>query len=311
MAEGQSAQFGFKKQTAINTPATAPLTTTLLDRYNDTTGRMVTTGRPRIGAGLAPVFGGIVLGASPAFQGSGPLDLNTIAPFLEAAGRANASGVFTPVTTSANFGYFTADVIRVVGASPLQYAIRDCRLMRLGFMFMSGEEPRIEFVGLGGNVTDSTVVHTVPTSMAQPSPAETISSANAVVFGSTAYTVLDFQYFIEISLDNRRRPLGSLTPDDIRVTDIRPRAVLRIDCTAANWKRAFYGATDATAIGTLIATGALKWRFSVAGGADYIDFDWAAAEYVAEQPADVRAEEEQYVILGARPTGAVTETVVV
>lgn len=310
MADGQSATIALKKQSAINTPATGTYNVTLFDRYNDTTGRMVTTGAQRIGGGLSQTYGGIVLGASPAFQGSGPLDLNTIGTWLEAAGRGVTGAgpfVYTPVTASSAYSYFTADVNRIPAS--LHYRIRDCRLLRLGMSFMSGEEPRFECMALGGNVDDSSATTSVPSSMKQPSPAETIAGANSMIFGSSAFTVLDFQYFIEVTLDNRRRPLGKLTPDDIRVTNIRPRVVVRIDCTSANWRRLFLGSDSATSISTAIVGGALNMRLNVAGATSYIEFAWASAEYVAEQPGDIRAEEEQYVILGGRPTGAVTETV--
>lgn len=311
MPGGTEARVGFGVQAAINTPATGTYGDILLDDFTYDAGRIYNYGRPRIGGSISQKHAGIVLGAKPFCSGSGPTDLNTIGKLFEGAGRVSTpvttTNTLTENTTSAGIKYLTADILPVTG---LQERIRDFRLSRLVINHPSSDESTFEFTGLGGNMDDSTATHALAATPKQPSPAETISAANATIAGVTGTTLLSWQYMVLQNLANNRQPLGQVTPDDIRVTGIQTMAVLAIDLTASNLHKFMFGASGATAVGTTSVTGAQKVRLSVPGATSYIDYDWSAAEYALDQPARIRAQEEQILVVRARPTGAVTEVVV-
>lgn len=311
MPGGTEARVSFKVQSAINTPATGTYGDILLDDFSYDAGRIYNYGRPRIGGSISQKNAGIVLGAKPFCSGSGPTDLNTLGVLFEGAGRSSAvvttTNTLTENTASSAIKYLTADIFPVTG---LQERIRDYRLSRLVVNHPSADESTFEFTGLGGNMDDSTATHGAAATPKMPSPAETISAANANIAGTTGTTILSFQYMILQSLANNRQPLGTVTPDDIRVTAIQTMAVLALDLTSSNLHKFMFGASGATAVGTTSLTGAQKVRISVPGATSYIDYDWAGAEYALDQAARIRAQEEQILVVRARPTSTVTETIV-
>lgn len=311
MPAGSTARVALKVQSALNTPATGTYTDTLHDEFDDGPGRLKNTGRPRIGnTSLLQSSAGVVLGARPFAAGRFPLDLNTIGPWLETAGHTvSGAGPYAyaiSASTSAAV-YGTLDVLRQTSH---QYRMRDCKLSRMVLNHPAGDEASVSYNIVGGNLDDSTATHASPsTTVLMPSPAQTISAANATLFGTNSFTILGWTYMIEHRVNNQRQPLGSVTPDDVRSLSVDVRAIAVIDVSLTNWKRVFYGDSGATAVGTSRATGAMKLRLSAPNGTSYIDYDFAAAEYELDAAARIRAEEDQLLVVNIRPIGAVTLTV--
>ncbi len=307
MPSGAEAIVAFKVQSAINTVASGTYAPVYADDFSYDSGRVYNYGRVRIGSSLSNHAAGIVLAAKPYMTISKPLDLVTDGVFLEMGGRTNSTGTYTETVAAASTKYTTGLVQPITGK---KVQIIDMKASRVTISHPAADEATLEASMIGGAMADSSVtVGTISATLLQPSPAETISGANSTFAGGTGTITLSLQYSILQNLNNNRQPLGTLHPDDIRSISNQTMAVVALDYTATYWNTFGWGASGSTATSTTSATGTLHYRLSTPGGATFIDYSWAGGEYALDQTARIRAAEDQMLLVRARPTGAVTETI--
>ena len=312
-AGGGEVAVGIKVQSALGTSAGATGATTYsdikLDEFTEDVGYITDEGRPEIGGSLYTVGSSEKYGAAPFYSMTGKVRLEELKDLLPVVGWAETGSgpwVYTPVTASADFDYFTMDV-KYSDESGNQYQIIDSRGARLIMTYNPRTAPVFSLDAVGGNHQESVALHEPYAAQTVPSPATAILGANTKWFGVNSFKVYGFSFSIENGIDNTRQPLGQLTPDDVVPTVLSSRADGLLQMSNATYRRLKYGGAALTAASAAKDTGALSMR--ILNGTKYVQYDFSAAEYFLGDPIPVTPTSQVLVPVRARCTGTATVTV--